>query len=225
MQDRRSYFFACSLNGNIYAIGGKNRDGAISSVESYDANTNAWMYVQSMPAVYHAHAGTVHNDKIYITGGYSQGHFTADLQAYSSLMDQWEDLAPMHMARGWHSMTEALGRLYVFGGCHLNLNQQAQAVQQTEFYTPDTDQWTIVAPLLNLHKEASCLKYSDFIFALGGYNIQSKCGQKLISRYDFKNDTWEDFGLLASGQTGVGYCILDLPSYSIQDGKERDPNR
>jgi kelch-like protein 9/13 len=214
MTDRRSYFFACALDKQVYAIGGKNRDGAISTAEVYDANKNEWKCIRSMPAVYHAHAGTMYQNKIYITGGYSQGHFTSDLQVYSRDDDHWDDLTPMHMARGWHTMAEALGRLYVFGGCHLNANQQAQAVVQTEFYMPAYDQWTIVSSLISLHKEASCVKYYDFIFVLGGYNLESKCGQRLVSRYDYKNDSWDSFGQLTSGQTGVGYCILDLPWYS-----------
>ena len=215
MNERRAYFFACTLMNRIYAIAGKNRDGAISNAEYYDPESNKWFNIQPMPSIYHAHSGAVYDNVIYITGGYSQGHFTADLQAYLPDLDQWEDLSPMNTPRGWHCMCEAENRLYVFGGCHLNSNQQAQPVMQTEFYTPSFDQWTIVAPLSNLHKEASCIKYLNFIYIIGGYNIQAKCGQKFISRYDYANDCWENAGQLQNGQTGIGCCVIDLPSYLV----------
>ena len=215
MSNRRAYFFASTLMNRIYAIGGKNRDGALSNAEYYDPFVNKWFDIQSLPSVYHAHSGAVYQNLIYISGGYSQGHFTSDLLAYVPDLDQWEDLCPMNTARGWHCMCEAANRLYVFGGCHLNSNQQAQPVMQTEFYSPEFDQWTIVAPLSNLHKEASCIKYLNSIYIIGGYNIQSKSGQKLTSRYDYMNDYWENGGQLNIGQTGVGYCVIDLPSYLV----------
>lgn len=217
MNERRAYFYACTLNNRVYAIGGKNRDGAIATVEYYDALLNKWFLIQSMPAVYHAHAGAVLNNIIYVAGGYSQGHFTADLQAYFADLDQWEDLCPMNSPRGWHCMCEAMGKLYVFGGCHLNGNQQAQPILQTEYYTPDYDQWTIVSSLNNLHKEASCVRYFNYIYIIGGYNIQAKCGQKVVSRYDYINDKWENFGQFSIGQTGFGCCLIDLPAYLLHD--------
>lgn len=218
MSTKRAYFFACSVMCRIYAIGGKNRDGALSTAEYYDPMLNKWFNTQQMPSVCHAHSGAVHNNVIYISGGYSQGHFIADLQAYLPDQDQWDlDLSPMNTARGWHCMCEAANRLYVFGGCHLSASQQAQPVMQTEFYEPEFNQWTIVAPLSNLHKEASCVKYLNSIYIIGGYNIQAKSGQKITSRYDYVNDTWENIGQLNAGQTGVGCCVIDLPSYLVNN--------
>ena len=131
-----------------------------------------------MPPVCHAHSGAVHNNVIYISDGYSQGHFNADLQAYLPDDDQWDlDLSPMNTTRGWHCICEAENRLYVFG--HLSVSQQAQPVMQTELYTPEFNQWTIVAPLSNLHKlclllDASTFNYLNSIYIIGGYNIQAK---------------------------------------------------
>ena len=88
MLTKRSYFYACVVNvsekadgfsnadrkGNekqfIYAIGGKNREGALSSVERYDLSTNSWEFVSSLPSAYYAHSGCVLKDVIYISGNY-----------------------------------------------------------------------------------------------------------------------------------------------------------
>lgn len=85
MLSKRSYFYACVVNvaekvenssnkrkANekqfIYAIGGKNRDGSLSSVERYDLSANSWEFVSSLPSTYYAHSGCVHKDIIYISG-------------------------------------------------------------------------------------------------------------------------------------------------------------
>ena len=52
----------------MYVIGGRNESGYLSSVESYNMETNEWNYVSSLPQPLAAHAGAVHNGKIYISG-------------------------------------------------------------------------------------------------------------------------------------------------------------
>ena len=83
---------------------------------------------------------------------------------------------PMNDARQGHASVATGNELFVFGGCNLNVNQQAQPVMQSECYDPATDQWTVVAPLSISHKEASCVVYRDHIYVLGGYNVQTKTG-------------------------------------------------
>lgn len=91
----------------------------------------------------------------------------------------------------------------------------AQPVTVTEYYTPSSDQWTIVRPIVNLHKEASHFLLGQYVYIFGGYNIAAKTGQKLMSRYDAVNDLWQTMGQFSSGMTGVGCCMLDLPWYVL----------
>lgn len=230
MLDKRAYFYACALIARgkefIFSFGGKNRDGSLSSVEKYDLNSNTWSLGQAMPSAYYAHTGAVLNNLAYISGGYTHGHFTPDLHSFNPNTNQWEERRPMNVSRGWHSMCVANELLYVFGGCFLNSNQtQQQANQQqqiaqpitvTEYYSPVTDQWTVVRPMTNLHKEASCFRMNNFVYIFGGYNLATKTGQKLISKYDFVNDLWYTVGQLPTGMTGLGCCLLDLPWYLVE---------
>ncbi len=215
MMNKRAYFFAGVLKNKVYAVGGKFKEGSLATGEAYDPERNTWEPIQAMPSAYHAHAGAVYGNHIFISGGYSNNHFTPDLQRYDPLTHQWEDMAPMLTPRGWHVMCVAQEKLLVFGGCNLNANQQALPVLQSECYDPSTDQWTIIAPLSISHKEASCVVYQDHVYVLGGYNVQTKTGQKMVSRYDLYSGTWETLGALPQSKTGVGYCVLKLPSYSL----------
>jgi kelch-like protein 9/13 len=217
MINKRAYFFAGHLHNKVYSVGGKFKDGSLATAECYDPGDNSWELISPMPMSYHAHAGAVYGDHIYISGGYSGNHFTPDMQRYDPASNQWEDMAPMLTPRGWHVMCATHDKLFVFGGCNLNVNQQAQPVMQSECYDPASDQWSIIAPLSISHKEASCVVYNDQIYVLGGYNVQTKTGQKLVSRYDIYTGIWETVGALPRSLTGVGYCTLELPSYNLDD--------
>ena len=214
MISKRAYFYAGVLKNRIYAIGGKYKEGSLPTSEIYDPEHNIWITGQPMPSAYHAHTGVVHQDCIYISGGYSNNHFTPDLQRYDPATKQWEDMAPMLTPRGWHVMCVVQDKLLVHGGCNLNANQQALPVMQSESYDPSVDQWTLITPLSISHKEASCVIYQDQVYVLGGYNVQTKTGQKMVSRYDPYTGVWETVGSLPQSHTGVGYCVLRLPTYN-----------
>ena len=194
-----------------------------------------------MPAAYYAQAGCVMSDIVYVSGGYMNGQFTADLHCYLPDTDQWLQLKQMNAARGWHCMCVANERLYVFGGCYLNSNNHlvgnvggnaaafnspqplpqhvAQPVMTTEFYSVKSNQWHLAKPMPHLHKEASCFSLNNFVYVLGGYNIQAKTGQRLISRYDYIKDVWETSGHceLPAGMTGMGLVIIDIPWFMFKD--------
>ena len=215
---KRAYFFAGVVGSKIYAVGGKFREGSLASNEAYNPETNTWDLIPSLVAPYHAHAGTVHLHNIYISGGYSSNHFTADLQRFDTLAQRWDDMSPMLTPRGWHVMcTAPNNKLFVFGGCNLNANQQALPVLQSECYDPATDQWSLIAPLATSHKEAAIVVHQDHIYVIGGYNVQTKQGQKMASCYDLYTGIWDTLGTLQESKTGVGYCVLDIPTYSLSD--------
>lgn len=215
-------------NEFIYSIGGRNKDGSLNTVEKYNLKTNTWHTGPMLPSALYAHSGCVFNNTIYISGGYNSSmphnQFTSDLYALMPTTNEWTHLRPMNAARGWHCMTVVQNKLYVFGGCILltpNIissnqpqTQIAHPVQTTEYYSVETNQWTIVKPMINMHKEAQCIHLNNYIYILGGYNIQNKTGQKLISKYDYLNDLWQTFVYhLPSGMTGMGCCLIELPNY------------
>ena len=72
MLNKRAYFYAGVCMDRIFAIGGKFKEGSLSTGESYDPERNVWELIVPMPSAYHAHAGAVYNQHIYISGGLQQ---------------------------------------------------------------------------------------------------------------------------------------------------------
>jgi N-acetylneuraminic acid mutarotase len=258
MQEKRSYFYACAVVSNhsssnekrkinfennrlkecLYAIGGRNREGSLRSMERYEPCTDTWTAAPMLPSALYAHSGCSLDSVVYVSGGYGgsapHNQFTSDLYAYEPSATEWTQLRPMNAARGWHCMCTVKDKLYVFGGCILlaappalnsSANQPqpqiAHPVQTTEYYSIETNQWTIVKPMMNFHKEANCLQLNNFVYILGGYNIQTKTGQKIISRYDYSKDIWHTYGQhLPAGMTGMGCCLIQLPWFLLNSNDQ-----
>ena len=48
----------CSaINGKLYAVGGRNAAGELSTVECYSPKTNEWCFVEKMLEPHYGHAG------------------------------------------------------------------------------------------------------------------------------------------------------------------------
>jgi hypothetical protein len=130
---------AAAAGGRLYVMGGFNAAGAsLSSVYVFDGAS--WTTGPRLPLpLDHPSAATL-NDHVYIAGGHSNGSDSARVFRLDG--DHWTAVAPMHFARGGHSLTATNGRLYAIGG-----NTAAGNVGPAESYNPDTDSWSVYAPL------------------------------------------------------------------------------
>jgi len=73
---------AAVLDGKLYAVGGWDAvggydNGYLSSVERYDAATNAWEAVAPMATPRERHAVAVLDGKLYAVGGFNGGHLSS----------------------------------------------------------------------------------------------------------------------------------------------------
>ena len=49
MNQRRVDFYLASIEDMLVAVGGRNENGALSSVETYSPKTDSWSYVAGLP--------------------------------------------------------------------------------------------------------------------------------------------------------------------------------
>jgi hypothetical protein len=130
---------AAAAGGKLYVMGGFNAAGlSLRSVYVFDGTS--WTTGPSLLLpLDHPSAATL-NDHVYIAGGHSNGRDSA--RAFRLDGDHWTEVAPMHFARGGHSLTATNGRLYAIGG-----NTAAGNVGPAESYNPDTNAWSVLALL------------------------------------------------------------------------------
>ncbi|XP_072014470.1 kelch-like protein 31 [Amphiura filiformis] len=85
MTHRRHSFSLTSLDGKLYAVGGKKSP---MTVECYDAKEDKWTEVASVVQPVYGHRATTVGDKLYIAGGKH-----GSIQCYDPAINKWECLA------------------------------------------------------------------------------------------------------------------------------------
>lgn len=118
MLQKRNKFEAVYMNGYIYAIGGYNESGVLTSAEKYDTQSEeaSWQYISEIPKGALGFAAANTYDKIYVAGGYSGGQSISDLQIYNTNSNTWESGAAMPEPRERSAAVTCNGKLYVIGG-------------------------------------------------------------------------------------------------------------
>ncbi|XP_004280133.1 kelch-like protein 36 isoform X2 [Orcinus orca] len=223
MNQRRVDFYLASIEDMLVAVGGRNENGALSSVETYSPKTDSWSYVAGLPRFTYGHAGTIYKDFVYISGGhdYQIGPYRKNLLCYDHRTDVWEERRPMTTARGWHSMCSLGDSIYSIGGSDDSLESMERFdVLGVEAYSPQCNQWTRVAPLLHANSESGVAVWEGRIYILGGYSWENTAFSKTVQVYDREKDKWSKGTDLPKAIAGVSACVCALKP-RLEDKKKK----
>lgn len=212
MLKRRALFTLDSLNDSIYAVGGKNMQGSLASVECFDPDKNAWDYVSHLPLPLFGHASAVYDGKLYITGGVVSGRsFSSALQCYDPFIDKWSYYPPMGTKRAFHLMRQVDGKLYVIGGNTYSEQGKRVDCSKVECYDLETNQWQTLTPMLQPVCFAAAATYKQYIYVIGGYNGRRSERHADVQRYNTREDEWSVASQLPEPLIRLGACTLNLP--------------
>ncbi|XP_038610712.1 kelch-like protein 36 [Tachyglossus aculeatus] len=213
MNQHRVDFYLASIVDKLVAIGGRNENGALSSVETYSPISDSWSYVAGLPRFTYGHAGTVYKECIYISGGhdYQIGPYRKNLLCYDHRKDVWEEKRPMITARGWHSMCSWGDSIYSIGGSDDNIESMERFdILSVESYSPQCNQWTRCAPLLQANSESGVAVWEGKIYILGGYSWENTTFSKTVQIYDPEKNKWCRGTDLPKAIAGVSACVCAL---------------
>jgi N-acetylneuraminic acid mutarotase len=130
-------------DGKIYIMGGSLESLSLQNTlmtganQVYDAQNDSWASVASMPNVvsYGAAAATtgfMAPASIYCVGGYSNGGFSSQVQAYNWVNNSWSVAKSMPTARAYLGVVVLSDILYAIGGFDgtnwLDVNEQYKPV-------------------------------------------------------------------------------------------------
>ena len=189
MHTTRYDFSAKTVNGQIYAIGGENQNGFLSSVEAYNLQTDIWKTVQPMSIPRSDTQTIVFDGKIYVFGGYissSNEPVCADsAERYDPKTNYWETLKSMKQGRVYHRVTVCNGKLYVIGG-----SEDGTVLPSVESYDPQTEKWTEEAsmPVARMHFGVKTIGGKIYVF--GGSGPLSALDS--VEMYDPSKKQWTE---------------------------------
>ncbi len=115
----REHLAAASVNGTLYAAGGRQGGFAtnMATLEAYDPAADEWTTdLTPMPTARGGIAGASFLDHVIVVGGEGDQGTFEETEAYDPASDEWVTLEAMAEARHGLGATPTLGRLYVMLG-------------------------------------------------------------------------------------------------------------
>uniref|UniRef100_A0A4W3H938 Kelch-like family member 26 n=1 Tax=Callorhinchus milii TaxID=7868 RepID=A0A4W3H938_CALMI len=216
LNEARIQFQLDAVQGRLYATGGRNRTGSLASVECYSPGRDEWSQVRPLLRRTWGHASTPLGGRLYLSGGYG---VTAEdkraLYCYLPGDDVWQCKSPMNEPRVLHCMASAKGRVYSLGG-RMDHADRCFDVLHTEYYLPETDQWTSVCPMRAGQSEAGCCALGGRIYVVGGYNWHLNNVTSIVQVYNVEADEWERDLHFPESFAGVACAPLVLPQTFTQ---------
>ncbi|TKS88865.1 BTB and kelch domain-containing protein 6 Kelch repeat and [Collichthys lucidus] len=182
MRQRRTHFSLAASGGRLFAIGGRNVEGA-----------------------------TLPSGDILVTGGYINCAYSRSVACYKVDTDTWIEKASMETPRGWHCSATLGGKVYVVGGSQLGPGGERVDVLSVEVFSPESSTWSRAAPLPLGVSTAGLSPLAEKLYLLGGWNEAEKRYKAAVQKYDPATDSWSMAEDLPEPTVGVSCCTLTLP--------------
>ncbi|EKX55463.1 hypothetical protein GUITHDRAFT_55133, partial [Guillardia theta CCMP2712] len=191
MEETRTKFGVCSLNGLLWIVGGLDSEGEIlRSVEVFDPKDRVWVRgAASMMYARQNHAVAVLNGRIYAMGGtLEDGMPTASVESYDPESNTWRLEAQMLRPREAFAAAVFEHCIFISGGYSYTPDME----DTVEAFDPSTfpPRWSSARRMSRARANHKLMALPDHgcILALGG---QTRDGvDSSIERYDPQQEEW-----------------------------------
>ncbi|XP_075900836.1 kelch-like protein 29 [Nelusetta ayraudi] len=171
------------LVGGRQAIGMNQR--SLTAVTCFNPQNSKWYPLASLPFYDREFFSVISaGDNIYLSGGTESGVMVADVWCYMSLLDNWNLVSRMTVARCRHNSLVYDGKLYTIGGLGMSGN-----LDHVERYDTITNQWETVSPLPKPVHSAAATVCGGKVYVFGGVNEAGRSAGVLQS-YVPQSNTW-----------------------------------
>lgn len=201
--------------GQTYAIGGWTTSDttpifgaqtlfelAMKAVERYDACSDTWEQLPSLPEPAANVAAVALNGKIYVLGGHSYDFLVSDLVTKASVFvfdpqaARWTSGASLPEPLAGMAAAAANGKLYVFGGGAESGEERATTLE----YDPATNAWAERASMPGGSRIfAGAAAMDNKIYVVGGWPNLTR-----VEVYDPEADSWTTATPLNVGRQSPG---------------------
>ena len=140
LQQARKKPVLVSCDGYLYAVGGYDLDGSISSVERIISWGSDWQFVEPMQTPRKNHTAVSCNGYIYVFGGENAHQKLKSVEKYDPAVNEWTYVSDMSIERRELAACVLNGRIYAIGG----IDASGNFVKTIESYDPLKDSWSVV---------------------------------------------------------------------------------
>jgi len=155
-----------------------------------------------MPTALHHSGAAIHNEKLYVVGGYYDGWLPSnELLIYDITSDEWSKGENMPTARGALTAEFIDGKLYAVGGFNKNTRYE------NEVYDPITDSWGKRADIPTPREHHSSAILDGQMYIIGGRDGQVNLDATEV--YDYTLDSWKSLEPLPTARSGLAATTLN----------------
>lgn len=202
-----------TVAGNkIYVAGGfagpnQNFTGTTNAFYVYDPATDRWSSLAPLPKRLNHFGIATLDDKIYVTGGYSDDDGGSAIKA-AYVFDPrapgdgvWTPIADLPAERAAHSSVAVGGLLYVVGG----VGSDAAALRA---YNPATNTWDSGrAPLPTPREHLTAAVVNDRIYVISGRWTAGNVGA--VEEYHPASNTWTRKASIPTPRSGITSGVIE----------------
>ncbi|XP_071092154.1 gigaxonin-like [Haliotis cracherodii] len=131
----------------------------------------------------------------------------------TSTIGQWISLPNMNSPRTGHGMVEVGGSIYVFGG----RDRHCQILNTGEKYDPNTNTWTVCAPMAHARVGFGLVAVDDNIYAIGGSNDMTD-PLTFVETYNVFSNKWQSLPDMTMKRVWSAYAAVGKKIYVIAGG-------
>ncbi|KAK2181904.1 hypothetical protein NP493_370g06016 [Ridgeia piscesae] len=216
MQEPRHHFTQVSDGRSIFAIGGYCSGTFKNTVEQYLVDQDKWIVKTPLDVRLSASAATVHDGKVFLSGGQTDQEISRCLWCYNITSDTWHSRACMMMARMDHAMCCHDNRLYVLGGYDKNIIK-AFDVNTVEAYDTETDQWSVVHENSPKISGVHCSMVAALVYLVGGFTYDENKKRDDVFCYNIETNKWKVVTKMTTPAMSVASCTLYIPRHVLSD--------
>jgi Kelch motif len=211
MPERRSYFAAAQLGGDIYVAGGMvGASGRyVLRLQRFDPRRDTWTREPDLPGEARASAGAAYRGRLVVAGGQTQSGVSRHVYAFDPRTRRWSVLAQLPAPR-YNAAAAALGgRLYVAGGV-----RRFDPVRTVFVYAHG--RWRPVAPLPQALHTQALVAFRGELWSIGGYD---RAGDPVRSVwiYSPRHDRWRAGPRLAAPVAMLGAVVVGSRVYAVSE--------
>jgi len=230
------HFQPVVVDDAIYIVGamtgGWPDEKPVERIIVYYPDRDEYVYGDTIPE--HRRRGgagaAVHNGKIYIVGGITNGHMNGYkpwLDEYDPKTGEWQVLEDAPNTRDHFQAVVADDKLYAFAGRRTSKRtdeDMALTNSHGNVYDLDSGKWETVTNNLEIPTQRagnSAFAYKSEIIIGGGESTAHEAAHDEVEAFDTKAGTWRKWPPLQNGRHGTGFAVVGDYVYTASGSGNR----
>jgi len=213
------HFQAVAIDNTIYVVGAATccfpKETNITNVYEFDTQTGQWSKGAAIPAnrLRGSTAAAVHNKKIYIVGGNTQGHSGGAVNWFDEFdpaTGQWKQLADAPDARDHATIAVVGDKLVVAGGRRSAYpNTFGNTVDRTNVYDLKQQRWQTAANIPTQRAGTMAVGVGHELVVIGGESKASRDAHNAVEAFNVYSGNWRKLSPLPTPRHGGAAAVID----------------